>query len=523
MAKHYMGGNRDQQFLMATNMRDWLEASHLAWFVIEVVAKVNTAAFHARHRYGPGRPAYDPDMMLTLLYYAYVTGLRSSRRIEAACRTDAAFRVIAGNAVPDHATIARFLVEHQDAIEDTFVDVLRLCAAAGLVSVGTVAIDGTKMAADAAIDKNRGAEWIRDEVARIVAEAAATDAAEDGEGALFGLDELPAGLSTPAGRLAVLNAALAHIEAQDAAARTGTDNAAAKAHQAAAEGRKVRGNKPTKDPHAALARAEADHVVAVARAQARSAAVAAKAQAAAAAGRKPTGRAPAPDGEHILDQRVTRCAAALQAARLAVASYTPAATVANVTDPDSRIMKATTGFVQGYNCQAAVDANQIVVACAVTQEVTDVRQYQPMVAATQTSLDAAGITETIGVVLADAGYWSDENATTDGPECLIAPLKDWKQRRVARELGNTTGPPPPQASTIEAMEHRLRTPQGAANYAKRSTTVEPVFADDKCNRGYRTFRRRGLRAVSSEWSLINTTHNLAKLFRHHTTTRLAPT
>jgi transposase len=515
MARHYAGGDRDQLFLLATSMRDWLDEGHLAWFVIDVVGKVDTTRFHARHpNDGPGRPAYNPDMMLALLFYAYGIGMRSSRRIEAACRTDAAFRVICGGASPDHATIARFLVDHETAIEAIFTDVLRLCAAAGLVSVGTIAIDGTKIGADAAIDKNRGAEWIRAEVARIVAEATATDADEDAQGGLFGLDGLPEGLSTRSGRLARLDAALARIDAEDAAAHAEAAARVGKAREAADEGRKLRGRKP-KDPHAAAARAEAEHSAAISRVAAKQAERAAKAEQATAEGRKLKGRQPGPD------QSVERAAAALEAARAAAAAAVPAVTVANLTDPDSRIMKTKTGFVQGYNCQAAVNENQIVVAATVTQEVNDVRQYQPLVDAATAALAAAGITDPIGIVLADAGYWSDDNATAAGPDRLIATLKDWKQRRAARDLGTTTGPPPSDANTLEAMEHRLRTPQGAAEYAKRSHTVEPVFGDEKHNRGCRVFRRRGLAAVSSEWALINISHNLHKLFGSQAAARLA--
>jgi transposase len=202
MAYFYVSADRDQLFLLPMSMRDWLAEGHLAWFVIDVVAQIDTSAFHARHpNDGPGRPAYDPDLMLALLFYAYIIGLRSSRRIEAACRTDAAYRVICGNHTPDHATIARFLVDHEQAIEAVFVDVLRLCAAAGLVSVGTIAIDGTKLGSDAALDANHSAEWIRAEVARILTEALATDAAEDAQPALFAGEALPAELSTRSGRL----------------------------------------------------------------------------------------------------------------------------------------------------------------------------------------------------------------------------------------------------------------------------------------------------------------------------------
>lgn len=507
-------------------MRDWLEEGHLAWFMIDVVAKVDTRSFHAIHpNDGPGRPAYNPDMMLALLFYAYGIGMRSSRKIEAACRTDAAFRVICGNATPDHATIARFVVDHEAAIEASFFDVLRLCAAAGLVSVGTISIDGTKIAADAAIDKNRAAEWIRAEVARIVGEALATDSAEDATEGLFGFDELPPALSTRNGRLARLETALARIEAEDKAAAAETDERAAKAREAAADGRKLTGRKPT-DPHAAVARAEADLQAAQVRIDAAVAERTARhvrLQAAAdATGRRMKGASPGGlwRKEHV---EIERAQHRLAAARAATAATPPAATQANITDPDSRIMKTKTGFVQGYNCQAAVNEHQIVVACTVTQEANDLHQYQPMVDATTAALAAIGVTTPIRIVLADAGYWSEDNATAEGPDRLIATLKDWKQRRAARGLGTTSGPPPEDASTLDAMEHRLRTTEGAADYAKRSHTVEPVFGDNKHNRACGVFRRRGLAAAASEWALINISHNLGKLRRQQRTTGLAVT
>ena len=183
-------------------------------------------------------------MMLTMLLYAYMMGQRSSRRIEAACRTDAAYRVICGDVVPDHATIARFLINHEQAIEGVFVEVLRLCAAAGLVTVGTVAVDGTKIGSDAALDQNRSAEWIRREVEQILSEARQTDQDEDGQPSLYAADELPAQLSSATGRLARLEEAAAVIKAQDAAQAAETEARAAKARAEAAAGRKLRGRKP---------------------------------------------------------------------------------------------------------------------------------------------------------------------------------------------------------------------------------------------------------------------------------------
>ena len=251
-------------FLLPVSMRDWLDEGHLAWFVIDVVAAIDTSAFHARHRNdGPGRPAYDPDMMLGLMFYAYGMGVRSSRRIEALCRTDAAFKVVAGGAVPDHATLARFLVDHEKAIEDVFVDVLRLCAHAGLVSVGVIAIDGTKIGADAALGANRRRaaivaelEVLRAQVEAIVGQARAADDADDAD-TLFPLDRLPHELASRRGRQACLERTLAVIEAADAADAAAADEIVARAQAAAAEGRRLSGVKP-KDPHAAVTRAAAD-------------------------------------------------------------------------------------------------------------------------------------------------------------------------------------------------------------------------------------------------------------------------
>jgi transposase len=513
MAFHYVGGDRDQLFLLPTSMREWLSEGHLAWFVIDVVARLDTSGFDARHSNdGPGRPAYDPDMMLALLFYAYVMGVRSSRRIEQLCRTDAAYRVICGNAFPDHSTVARFLVDHEQAIEELFVGVLRLCAAAGLVSVGTVAIDGTKVAANASLRANRDRAALRAEVEQMLTEAKATDASEDAQPGLFIGDELPAELATATGRLARLEEALAQLDAEQAAEQAVIEANAAKAHEAAAEGRRV-SRRPPKDPRVELEWAKADLAAVQVRAQ-RNAAVR-QARNAAGGTKKPVGRPPTVDQRNV-DAATKRVVAAQAALAGAIAEgVLDGGRKANTTDPQSRIMITHAGFVQSYNAQAAVNEHQVVLAAAVTQQANDSRQYQPMVAATNANLHAVGVTTPIGTVLADAGYWSEDNATVEGPQRLIATIKDYKQRRAARQLGETTGPPPPDATPLEAMEHRLRTPEGAALYATRSHTVEPVFGDGKHNRGYRQFRRRGLTAVSSEWSLMNTAHNLLKLFHHH--------
>jgi hypothetical protein len=185
-----------------------------------------------------------------------------------------------------------------------------------------------------------------------------------------------------------------------------------------------------------------------------------------------------------------------------------------VTDPDSRSMKTARGWVQGYNAQAAVNEHGVVVAADVTNDHTDTFQLVPMMAMILHNLQTAGIPPEVGVLLFDAGYWSEDNATAEGPDRLIATTKSWKRRKQLRAQGTVTGDPPADASPKQAMEHRLCTAEGAELYAKRAHMVEPVFGDHKRNRGFHWFTRRGLSAARAEWLLINTTRNLMKVFHH---------
>jgi transposase len=517
VAYHYLGPDREQLFLMPVSMREWLQDGHLAWFVIDVVARLDTTALDRCHpNDGPGRPAYDPEMMLALLLYAYMSGVRSSRRIEAACRTDAAYKVICGGLAPDHTTIARFVCDQQQALEGLFVHGLRLCHAAGLVDLSVLALDGTKIAADASLQKNRLAEWIRKQIAQLMAQTVASEQTEaPAEDPLPELEPIGE-ISTPGGRLARLKAALAVIEAEEQRAKEQAQTSQQAAFREAEQGRKLTGRKPT-DPVAALARAEAEYAAALTRVAANQAERAAKQAQAQARGQRLAGRPPGPD------RTLQRAQAALEQARQKAAEAEPAKpSQANITDPDSRIMKTQKGWLQGYNAQAITNRNQIVIACAVSQNTNDIELYQPMLEELTLNLQSAGITEQeIELMLADAGYCSEANLTAEGPKRLIATQKDHKQRQAARELGTTTGEPPEDATPIEQMEHRLRTEQGAAAYKQRSHLIEPVFGDRKENRGYRTFRRRGLAAAESEWAFMHLVGNLLKLHRHQHADSLA--
>ncbi len=380
-----------------------------------------------------------------------------------------------------------------------------------------VALDGTKIGADAALDQNRSAAWIRDQVKQLLEATAAseqTEAPPAAETSLLDIDQTGE-LACPRGRLHRLKAALAVIEAEEKTAAAEAERKVEAAQKEAEAGRKLPGRKP-KDPAAALARAKIDHAVALTRSQAKQAQRAAKVAAAHARGTSIGGFTPGLASD--LEQAEQALAGAQQQADAAP----PAPSRVNVTDPDSRIMKTRQGWVQGYNAQAIVNSHQIVIAHAVSQDANDAELYEPMSVLAAKTLTAAGINELIKLMLADAGYWSEHNATTPGPDRLIATLKDHKQRRAAREAGTTTGPPPDDASPLEAMEHRLRTPEGAAAYAQRSHTVEPVFGDRKTNRGYRAFRRRGLQAAASEWALMHLCGNLAKLYQHRRAQSIAP-
>jgi transposase len=208
--RHY---DPTQSFLLPPSLDDWLPEDHLVWFVLDIVTMVDLAAFHKRHpNDGVGRRAYDPEMMLALLVYAYCTGTRSSRRIAAGCRTDLAMKVIWRDVVPEHDAIGRFRANHEQAIKGAFTDVLMLCARIGLTSLGIVAIDGTKIGSDAALDANRSESAILAEVERILAEAKASDELDATQPALAGnVPEVPV---RPAGRLARLQAALGEIRTE---------------------------------------------------------------------------------------------------------------------------------------------------------------------------------------------------------------------------------------------------------------------------------------------------------------------
>jgi transposase len=252
MAQNFLSSDREQDFLLPPSVRDWLPAGHLAWYLLDVVERLDLDAFYGEYRAdGSGRPAHDPAMMVALLLYAYCVGERSSRQIERRCVEDVPFRVIAANRAPDHTTIARFRKRHAQRLAELFVQVLAMCAKAGMVRVGTVAVDGTKLAANAGISANRSYEKIREQVDRILAEADAVDAAEDARFGDARGDELPPELVDPVTRRERLARAKRELEAEQAA-RVAEHEAmlARRAEHRARTGKNPRGRPPGDGPGA---------------------------------------------------------------------------------------------------------------------------------------------------------------------------------------------------------------------------------------------------------------------------------
>jgi transposase len=250
MAYNFLRGDRDQPFLLPPDLRDWLPQGHLAWFILDVVDRLDLTGFYRVHRNdGHGRHVYDPKLLLGVLLYGYCLGVRSSRQLERRCQEDIAFRVLAANQIPDHVTIVRFRARHEQALAGFLVESLKLCAAVGMVQVGTVALDGTKLAANASDKANRTHDKLEAEVAEILRQAAETDQRED---RLFGDargEELPPELASKADRLVRLHQAKTRLEAEAATREQAyQQRVAAQAAAATAKGRTLK-RRPQETPN----------------------------------------------------------------------------------------------------------------------------------------------------------------------------------------------------------------------------------------------------------------------------------
>jgi transposase len=445
--------DQHQSFLLPPSLDDWLPKDHTARFISEAVDEMlDLSSVYASYERSDGSPPYDPKMMLKLLLYAYSTGVTSSREMERRCQIDVAFRWLGANTAPDYRSISRFRRRHLLALDDLFIQVLTLCAESGLVSLGRVALDGTKLRASASRHKAMShdrmgpkIEELAAQVAAMLAEAEATDRAEDAE---FGEDrrgdELPAELATKEGRLARMRAAKAAIEAE------AREKAAAKAAAKAAD-----------------------------------------------------------DGG---DEAAVSEAAETAASS---ATPNPK-TQRNFTDPESRMMKTTDGFHYAYNAQTVVDeGSQVVLAAEVTQQATDIDQFLFMVGVTEGNLDAADIDDSPEVVLADAGYCSEANLQQIADAKINALVATGRIRGTERVPDAPRGRIPTNATQRERMARRLRTKAGRADYARRKAIVEPAFGQMKVRQAAGHLRLRGLAGAQGEWTLHVLCHNLRKLANAH--------
>jgi len=517
MSKKFRSYMPQQPMLLPEDLSKWLPEGHLALFVSDVVDSLDLSALLRVYESGDGRgqPPYHPRMLTKLLVYGYCRGVFSSRRMERATYEDVGFRMLACNSHPDHDTIAAFRERHLEALAAFFGQVLALCERAGLVKLGEVALDGTKIKANASKHKAMSygrmeakEKQLQAEVERLLEAARRLDQAEDAQyGPGQRGDELPEELKRRESRLKKIRAAKAELEAE---ARAAAQQKALVA-QAKIEERERQAN---------------------------------------ASGQAPRGRAPqVPDVDGAKPEAKAQ---------------------RNFTDPESRIMKdgASKSFEQAYNAQAVVDRHaQIIVAAELTQEANDKQQLAPMLA--QTQVNMGRLPE---VALADSGYWS-EAAVTDarvaGVELYVAVdgqhpdedpqdgVVDYVAGAIATALGHLGGAASgalnqapgevacavspdlpmdlpsaspgttesrgvtgknndqavPQPTCQEQMQDKLMTAPGHDLYALRKEIVEPVFGQIKEARGFRRFSLRGYKKTSGEWKLVCLTHNLLKLYR----------
>jgi len=425
MAKRFRVYEPDQLFLMPASLREWLPEDHLAYFVSDLVDDLDLseieAVYHDEER---GQPPYHPRMMVKVLIYAYCVGVFASRRIEKRLAEDIAFRVLAAGNRPDFRTLSDFRKIHRKAVEGLFEQVLQLALKAGAMKLGRVAIDGSKVKANASKHKamsygrmKEKERELREEVRRLLSEADRQDEAEDRR---YGKDrtgeELPEELRRRESRLERIRQAKRALE-----------------EEARREGQEV-----DKEPA------------------------------------KPE------------DKK----------------QY-------NFTDPQSRIMKGSDGFVQGYNCQIAVEENfQLIVGQAVTQEANDKEQLKPMVEVIE---EQAG--QKPAEVLADSGYCSQENLKYLARRHIDGYVATGRQKHGDKRLACKRGPLPKGATVVERMKRKLQTQVGRKIYAMRKAIVEPVFGQIKQVRGFRQFLLRGVEKVQMEWALVCLTHNVLKLHR----------
>jgi transposase len=445
MSKQYRPYEPDQRLLLPPNLDEWLPEDHMARFVRDVVGELDLGEITRYYeREDRGFPPYHPRMMTQVLLYAYVVGVPSSRKVERKLQEDVAFRFLAAGNQPDFRTIAEFRRRHLGPLSKIFLQVLRLCQEAGLVKLGHVSLDSTKVKANASKHKAMSYErmvkseaQLEKEIRELLQKAQEIDETEDRQ---YGKDkrgdELPEELSRRVRRLEKIREAKAALEAKAKAEADQKREARHELEEAAREEGKKPGGFPPKIDDT-----------------------------------------PSPKAQR------------------------------NFTDPESSIMKGRDGFIQAYNCQAAVDgASQTIIACEVTAVGPDVTHVEPMVVEI---LDNLG--ELPDVATLDAGYFSEANVEALKSLGVDPYIAAGRQKHGEESPPPARGRIPRSATAKERMQRKLRTQKGRRIYARRKAIVEPVFGQIK-ERGFRQFLLRGKQKVRGEWSLICATHNLRKLY-----------
>jgi len=435
-----------------------LPEGDVVFFLLDMVPKLDLRRFNTPYEDETrGAPPFDPAMMVCLLLYAYCVGVFSSRKIAQACERNLAFVAIVGADRPDFRTISDFRKLHLEAFRDVFGQVLRVAGEAGLVKLGNVATDGTKMQGNASRHKamsygymRKEADRLREDIEALVTQAHQHDAEDDAALGSRRGDELPAALARREDRLATIEAAMRRLEA-----RAKADADAERQRRAEVEAERQRLGTPRR------------------------------------------GKAPKPVDETPDDKAQT-----------------------NFTDPELQSMRTTNkGWEYCGNAQASVDAaHQIIVACDVTAESNDKQQAEPMAQLTVASLEQAGIvppkdaTGTTQKIPAtyDSGYDSAAVAAAVEQLGFEPSMATARQRHHAPEAES----PALLATAQERMAAKVRTPEGRAVYARRKVIVEPVFGQIKAGRGFRRFLLRGLDNIRGEWRLVCVTHNLLKIWRY---------
>ncbi|PZV05938.1 MAG: IS1182 family transposase [Cyanobium sp.] len=492
--KSFRPWNPEQTLLLPPSPLDWLPEKHLVFFLLDLAAELDLEEIHAVYRQKDprGEKAYEPRMLVVLLLYAYCVGLPSSRKIEKACWEDAAFRVLTGNQQPDHSRICDFRRRHLTALAGLFVQVLRLCQKAGLVTLGHVALDGTKIRANASKLKAmshgrmlRSEQQLEAEMRALLRRAEIIDAQEDGH---YGKgkrgDELPEELQRRSSRLEWIRKAKAELEAEASAskARQHTEQAEVaeqKATEAEASSDAQTSKQASRRARGARRRADDTQKLAF--------------EKAAVAGLN----SPVLAAEHDPLAMPSR-----QLPTDAAGNPKPTAQ-RNFSDPESHILKGADGWIQGYNCQAAVDGDhQVIVAIGVSNQPSDAVHLLPMLERT-----LANTGQLPEVLTADAGYCSNANLASCEQIGLNAYISTSRQQHGQRPRPSR-GRPPKDLDARGRMDRKLRSKAGQAVYALRKTVVEPVFGQIKGARRLDRFRLRGLEQVNGEWALMATTHNI---------------